>query len=845
MRYSVPGICLCLSLLFSHVIYSQCPTANPSQTLTPPTCPGGNDGKILVTVTNGKAPFTYALISPSPITVPPQSGNEFTGLIAGSYTYQVTDACGNFQTRTVTLADGNNGSFGVNMGNLQYEGCDSFSIPYKVAAGILRPPYTSTITLPNGVKQTHVFNSSDLLPPGSGYALLDTFRFKYHHAPNTFEDIIFDMTNGCNYAINFTAGLAFYLNMRAVTSIQGCSNSLTYTFDQNVDNSPGSTYQVHCNTITYKLISPANVLLATQVNNSTFSGFPPGNNYRIVREDCCGKDSIYFRWEPRPALDLYATTFTANGKSCKEGAAGISVSLLSPMTQVDLILASGPPSITFGDGTVHNYTYPDTLKKVAFSVNNNLTLNYFTAGTYTLVAVDTCGNRDTVVITMPSSALRHSTLTTTLKKGCVNDNKIIFTAQSNSSGSDGNIRIADQFWNAFGFPLTDSVVNLPPGTYNASYTFSKQGSPFYYFKGMSSYSCDILQSTIVIPAYTQPTFAAVPPAIAVCSNLRNIALLPDSNTGVSPYTYRISAGAATTPFQSSNVFTGLTAGSYTLQLADACNNSSSKVVAIDTLSVPPVNVAGTVCTGSNTILSLPSSPYYTYSWQRPNGSIENSNTLTLNPLTTNDLGTYIVSATSNINGCANTKTHQLVVKNCSIAVLPMTLLQFNGNRRGNTVVLQWRTADEINTSHFMVERSTDGVHFTAIQKVMVSGESTGNYTATDYQPLPGLLFYRLEMVDRDGKGTYSATLSINNDNNIITVTPRLINDNSELKVTHTASTQGAVIQITSLDGRVWLTQPVAKGSLQTAINTNGLSKGNYLVVYSGNGTRTAVHVVKL
>ncbi len=924
MRYSVPGICVSLLLLFTHDIFSQCPapiplsitkvtttesrcqasgtavvqltggaapfnfsitagpvlvptqssnqfqslsagsytvrvtdncntssTANftitgsygvpvPTEQLTSPTCPGGNDGKITITVTKGRPSFTYALVNPSPVIVPAQPGNVFTGLPAGSYTYQVTDSCGNFQTRTVTLPDGNIGSFFANRENPKYEGCDSFSIPYAIANnGSVRPPYTITLTLPNGVTQTHVFNSNELRPPNLGYIIIDTFRFRYHHVPGASDPLPFTMSNGCGYTTSAN-GYLYGLNMVATRILSGCQ-SLTYTFDQNSDNSPGATNKYHCNTITYNLVSPANVVVATQTNNSTFSGFPPGNNYRVVRQDCCSKDSIYFNWEQRPALQLYVGR--SSGYVCKEGTTAVTVSLNNP-TQVNIIIASGPPSVTFADGTVHNYTYPDTIKNLSFN-NSNATLNYFTAGTYTLIAVDTCGARSTVTLTITPAELRHSTFSTTLKKGCINDNKIIFTAQSSTGLYDGQILVGNRFFNAYHFPLTDSVVNLPPGTYDNYYGYSKQGSPWYYLKGMSTYSCDTLKSTIVIPAYTQPAFAMAP-AIAVCNNLRTIALLPDSNSGVSPYRYRISAGATTTPLQNSNIFSGLTAGAYTLQLADACGNSFSNSVIIDTLSVPAVHVAGTVCVGTNTTLSLPVNPYYTYSWQRPNGNIVNGNTLGLTPLTTNDFGNYVVSATSNINGCINTKTHRLVVTNCSITgILPMTLLQFNGNRRGNTVVLQWETAEELNTSHFIVERSTDGIHFNAIQKVMVSGEGTGNYTTADYQPLPGLLYYRLQMVDIDGRFTYSHTLSINNDNNTITVAPRLITDNSEIKVTHAASTQSAVIQITGIDGKVWLTQPVAKGSLQTTINTNWLVKGNYLVVYSGDGARTAVQIVKL
>jgi hypothetical protein len=128
----------------------------------------------------------------------------------------------------------------------------------------------------------------------------------------------------------------------------------------------------------------------------------------------------------------------------------------------------------------------------------------------------------------------------------------------------------------------------------------------------------------------------------------------------------------------------------------------------------------------------------------------------------------------------------------------------------------------------------------------VSGIDHGSYSVIDYQPMAGKVSYRLQMVDQDGKATYSQIITIkSSDNNTLSVTPRLITGNQEIKVSYTAITQPASIQITGIDGRVWLTQPVVKGSRRTTLATDKLSKGNYLVVFINNGMRTALQVVKL
>ena len=71
------------------------------------TCSGGNDG--IITVNNvlfGKPPFSYAIVAPSSSGVGTTNATGiFTGLIAGSYTIQLSDSCGGIQTRVITMVN--------------------------------------------------------------------------------------------------------------------------------------------------------------------------------------------------------------------------------------------------------------------------------------------------------------------------------------------------------------------------------------------------------------------------------------------------------------------------------------------------------------------------------------------------------------------------------------------------------------------------------------------------------------------------------------------------------------------------------------------------------------------
>lgn len=87
--------------------------------------------------------------------------------------------------------------------------------------------------------------------------------------------------------------------------------------------------------------------------------------------------------------------------------------------------------------------------------------------------------------------------------------------------------------------------------------------------------------------------------------------------------------------------------------------------------------------------------------------------------------------------------------------VPVTLLDFEGQRFDREVLLNWSTASETNNSHFDIERSVDGEQFTKIGRVNGHGNSTSilEYLFMDQDNLilqNNTLCYRLRQVDFDG-----------------------------------------------------------------------------------------------
>lgn len=104
----------------------------------------------------------------------------------------------------------------------------------------------------------------------------------------------------------------------------------------------------------------------------------------------------------------------------------------------------------------------------------------------------------------------------------------------------------------------------------------------------------------------------------------------------------------------------------------------------------------------------------------------------------------------------------LVVTGGTPALLPLELTSFTGYNDAAVNILNWKTATEFNTKHFIVQKSVNAVDYEDIGIVAAAGNSytTKNYTFTDKTPYKGENLYRLKMVDLDNTYKYSKLVSI-------------------------------------------------------------------------------------
>jgi len=173
----------------------------------------------------------------------------------------------------------------------------------------------------------------------------------------------------------------------------------------------------------------------------------------------------------------------------------------------------------------------------------------------------------------------------------------------------------------------------------------------------------------------------------------------------------------------------------------------------------------------------------------------------------------------------------------SQSTLPVNLLGFTGRYKGTSALLNWTAENEVKFRQYEVERSLNGTDFTTVGSVTPTGGPglTRNYDLTDeLSSVTGSAFYyRLKMIDLDGKFTYSQVVMIRRNGKAITgivVNPNpVVGGNATLRMT--AAESGMVeIRVIDFTGKIRMSQKtrIYEGNNSISINNlNDLQPGVY------------------
>ena len=346
---------------------------------------------------------------------------------------------------------------------------------------------------------------------------------------------------------------------------------------------------------------------ATYVSSNVFSNLVPGNYSITVRDTENTTTTV-----PDTIADIKPVFITAtllSAVSCN-GASNGSI-------KATVIQAQAP------------YIYK--LDNVDFYDSNaEYTFNNLSAGEHTIQVIDNNSCTSFVSITIPEPTILSSTVVVNDKTISVNTTGGVppysYTLQDNDTGA------------TITGPQTSNVfTNLPTGVYSVQV--------------IDSTICSLLKTGINI-SNSNGLSASFSVSPITCNNPTGIITIVATG-GSGSYEYSLDNGVN---YTTSNVFTGLTPGTYNISVRDTENNTTTSMVAVITpVNAPAISAtvnSNVLCkgdnTGSITAIATGGQVPYTYSLDGITFNVTNT-------FTNLRVGTYNITV-KDANGCISTTT---------------------------------------------------------------------------------------------------------------------------------------------------------------------------------------------
>ncbi|WP_166437026.1 T9SS type A sorting domain-containing protein [Niastella caeni] len=185
--------------------------------------------------------------------------------------------------------------------------------------------------------------------------------------------------------------------------------------------------------------------------------------------------------------------------------------------------------------------------------------------------------------------------------------------------------------------------------------------------------------------------------------------------------------------------------------------------------------------------------------------------------------------------------------------LPVVLSSFTARKSSNQVLLNWNTDMEKDVSHFVVEKSLNGKDFTDAGIVFTEGNSNVrkeyNFKDDLKSITSGLVYYRLKIVDIDGRYKQSAVriirVSEENTARSITVYPNPAVSDVRITLSSTWQDNPVNMQVFNANGQCVLQRTNTRPGQTETINVSNLTAGMYIVKVSNGVEATTQRFIKV
>jgi hypothetical protein len=609
-----------------------------------------NSGSITATATGNAPPLQYSLDG-----ITYQGSNVFTGLTAGNYTVYVRDNNNCIVTKPATVLAVSGPSLSVTPTNATCAGNNGIilasgsggaaPLSYSIdgvtyqASGIFINVVPATYTVyVKDAANCIVTQPVTITTSGAGPGIT-TFTVRTSFFPCD-GDVTGKITNprvngancgACSFSLDFGAFIP-----NAAQLFLGVSPGVHYVTAMDAS---GCTKTIQVNLAASPLSTASMVIIGTACNTANGSIALTGIGVNTpFHASISGLGGPWITFDPSFTFTglapgvytiLMADDASFNPPNSPGGCVETLTAIVPSIGGPSIVTTKTPGTCGGTNGTItavgsggaggYNYNINGGAYQ-ASGVFNNLAPGIYISGVMDGAGCETF-KRDTLV---NGSSPTFTTVATQTTCG-QNNGTITFTAGSGTAPYQYSI-------NGTTFQTSNSFTGLATGSYNV-----------YIKDAIACYA----NSSVVITAKPRPTVTAFAVA-ATCNNNDGI-IIATGASGSAPYTYSIDG----TVFQSSNTFTGLAAGFYTITIKDASNCTNTTGLAVANLGAPTITSTVVVtakcgnANGSITVNATGGGGSYQY-------AIDNLPYQAGNVFSGLLPGTYIVFV-KDINGCIVSK----------------------------------------------------------------------------------------------------------------------------------------------------------------------------------------------
>lgn len=183
------------------------------------------------------------------------------------------------------------------------------------------------------------------------------------------------------------------------------------------------------------------------------------------------------------------------------------------------------------------------------------------------------------------------------------------------------------------------------------------------------------------------------------------------------------------------------------------------------------------------------------------------------------------------------------------STLGVNLSDFNVSCNDNNQTIYWKTLKEINSSHFLVERSRDGVNWQEIERIEGAGNSNQirEYNVVDNYHSLSDVYYRLIQVDYDGVRTiYGPLVSTCTSAASMIAYPNPANDKFIIEIKSDVDYSGSIL-VSDINGKIiYETDCTIKKGISTSyVDCSTYDAGVYFISIISNEGNNPFKPIKL